>query len=245
MNKHFSTTGIVIRKTDLNEADRIITVLTEDRGKIDCIAKGARRFSSKFCGRLELFSQIKINCYQGRELAIINEAELISCFSDTQDLRKHRVLFYLAELTNRLVHPSQQIEGAYQLIAETLSHIGSSEKTEILLHSYLIKLLTITGFIPPWNRCSKCGVPLDLEKSVRMSFNSSPICHGCASASGEILNTAIIKLVNFMQNHPLSGILNVKPSAEESDFVWHWLRGILDELLSSPIKSEEFLKSAI
>ena len=242
MNKHFSTTGIVIRKTDLNEADRIITVFTEDRGKIDCIAKGARRFTSKLCGRLELFNQIKISCFQGRELATINEAELINCFSDTQDLKKHRLLFYMAELTNKLIQHNQHIDGAYELITEILGHTGTSEKLDTLLHSYLIRLLTLTGFLPHWNRCSKCSITLSLSEPVGMSLNSSPLCPDCSSVSDKRLSPAFIKWVNFMQNYPLSDALKVKPSEAENGFVWQWLRGILDELLSGPIKSEEFLE---
>lgn len=241
MNKHFQTTGIVIRKTELNESDRIITVLTPDIGKIDCIAKGARRISSKFCGRLELFNEIKINCFQGRELATLNETELITCFADTQDLNKHRVLFYMAEISNRLIQQNQQIEGIYQLIRDTLENIGNSEKTEILLHSYLIKLLTSIGFLPQWNRCSVCGDKLDISSTIRLNGNSNPACQKCFCQSDRLIEPSSVKWVNFMQNYGLSDILKVSPGERESGFVWIWLKETLDGLLSSPLKSEEFL----
>jgi DNA repair protein RecO (recombination protein O) len=243
MNKHFKTTGIVIRKIDLNEADRIVTVLTDEFGKIDCIAKGARRLKSKFCGRLELFYQVDLTCFQGRELTNLNEIHLLSAFPEEKDVNKHRILFYIAELTNKLIQSDQQIEGAYPLLFDTIQHLKNSDKLEIILHAYLIKLLTLAGFLSPWNKCGICNHPLNLEHLICLSATDAHVvCQDCCSPADNPLSIPIIKWVNFMQNYPLSDALKVKVDEKDHQSVWIWLQEVLGNLLTSPIKSEGFLQ---
>ncbi len=244
MNKHFKTTGVIIRKINLNEADRIISILTKDYGKIDCIAKGARRLKSKFCGRLELFYHVKLTCFQGKELAILNEIDIVDCPVETKNINKHRTLFYITELTNKLIQAGQQIEGVYPLLLDTLNYINNSDKEDVILHSYLIKLLTLTGFLAPWNKCAKCNKSLDVSNPIYISnINANAACHNCVTSVDKLIDTSLLKWINYMQNYPLSDAIKVK--VEDSDYqtVWRWLQDILGNLFNYPIKSEEFLKA--
>ena len=244
MKKNFKAKGIVIRKIDLNEADRIVTILTDDSGKIDCIAKGARRLKNKFCGRLELFSHVQVACFQGRNLANLNEIHLINAYPEEKEIARHRILFYLAELTNRLIQSDQHIEGAYPLLADTLRHIQKTDRLETILHAYLIKLLTLTGFLSPWNKCGICNTALCLDTSICLhATDGHLICHECSSSADSQLSVPLIKWVNFMQNYPISDALKVRVEEKDRQSVWIWLQGILENLLSSPIKSEEFLQA--
>lgn len=245
MNKHFGTTGIVIRKIDFGEADRIVTVLTEDMGKIDCIAKGARRLKSKFCGRLELFSEVQLTCYQGQSLACLNEAYLIDGFPDSKEINRHRVLFYIAEITHRLIQTDQQIEGIYPLLRETLHYLKSEEKTDVILHAYLVKLFTLTGFLSPWNQCATCNEPLNISEPIHLGDDANVICQGCSNTIHRRIEVPLIKWVNFLQHYPLPDALKVQVDQKDHQSVWLWLQGILGNLLSTPIKSEVFLQSAI
>jgi DNA repair protein RecO (recombination protein O) len=243
LNKHFQTKGIIIRKVDLNEADRIVTVLTEDNGKIDCIAKGARRIKSRFCGRLDLFNHVRLTCFRGRDLAIINEVHLLDYFTDTKETTKHSVLFYLSELTSRLIQSGQHIEGVYHLLLDTLSHISSSCKTKNLFHSYLIKLLTLTGFLPVWNKCVACSTVFDLANPVYLSYmDSNPVCHKCHTSADRIIEAPLIKWINFMQIYPLSDTIKVSVAEPDHNSVWLMLQNILGNILNNPLKSEESLE---
>lgn len=244
MNRHFKTAGIIIRKIDFGEANRIITVLTDDRGKIDCIAKGARRFKSRFCGRLELFYHVELICFQGRELALIDEVNVMEYFPEIRDVNKHYILFYIAELTNKLIQSGQHIEGIHSLLSKTIKCIFYSQKPDIILHSYLIKLLTLSGFLSPWNKCAMCNEALNPKNPVYInSVNANVACHNCASSADKIIDITLLKWINFMQNYPFSDTLRVKVEGKDHKTVWLWLQGILGNLFSAPIKSEEFLSN--
>jgi DNA repair protein RecO (recombination protein O) len=245
MQKHFQTTGVIIRKVDFGEADRIVTVLTDEHGKIDCIAKGGRRINSKFCGRLELLSHVQLNCFQGRDLACLNEAFLINAIPDTKDTERHRALFYIAELTNRIIQINQHIEGAYDLLIDTLHHLEYSEKMETLLHSYIIKILTLSGFIPPWNKCAMCNDGLDLKNPISLNLlDFNLMCHKCATHKDRIIDPPFIKLVNFMQSYPLLDALKVKTEESDRQSVWQWIQVLLGNIFDKPIKAREFLERA-
>ncbi len=244
MNKNFKTKGIIIRKVDFGEADRIVTVLTEDFGKIDCIAKGARRLKSKFSGRLELFSHVLLTCFQGKTLACLNEAELLGSLTETKELDRHRVRFYMAELTHKLIQPEQELTGAYHLLEEALAALEGTLKYETVLQTYLIKLLTLSGFLPPWNHCSSCNESLKIESPIYSSVQDNHVlCPMCASASDPLLKSPLVKWVYFMQKYPLSEVIRVQVLEEDQRFVWGWLQRLLDPLLSSPLRSEAFFRT--
>src|SRR6266545_5086277 len=77
--------GVVLRTHKLGEADRIITFLTRDRGKVRAVAKGVRKTKSRFGGRLEPPTHVDLLLYEGRELDIVTQAETLDHFGGLRD----------------------------------------------------------------------------------------------------------------------------------------------------------------
>ena len=69
--------AVVLRTHKLGEADRIVTMLSREHGKIRAVAKGVRRTKSKFGARLEPFMVVDLQCHIGRSLDIVTQAESI------------------------------------------------------------------------------------------------------------------------------------------------------------------------
>ena len=69
--------GVVLRTYKLGEADRIVVLITSGHGKVRAVAKGVRRTKSRFGGRLEPLSHVELLLYEGRELDIVTQAEII------------------------------------------------------------------------------------------------------------------------------------------------------------------------
>jgi DNA repair protein RecO (recombination protein O) len=72
--------GVVLRTQKLGEADRIITLLTRQNGRVRAVAKGVRRTKSRFGGRLEPFTHVDVLIHPGRSLDIIMQAEVIRAY---------------------------------------------------------------------------------------------------------------------------------------------------------------------
>jgi DNA repair protein RecO (recombination protein O) len=76
----YRTEGIVLRRQNLGEADRLTTVYTLNYGKLRLVAKGVRRLRSRKAGHLEPFTRVALLIARGRELDIITQAEAIQDF---------------------------------------------------------------------------------------------------------------------------------------------------------------------
>ena len=76
----YRDTGVVLRVQKLGEADRIVTLLTHRHGKVRAVAKGVRRTRSRWGARLEPFNHVDVQCYTGRSLDIVTQAQTVDAF---------------------------------------------------------------------------------------------------------------------------------------------------------------------
>ena len=101
----YSDVGIVLRTHKLGEADRIVTLITQDSGKVRAVAKGVRKTSSRFGSRLEPMSHVQVQLYRGRELDIVNQVELIEISTQTRaHLEATTDGLAMCEMVDQLAH---------------------------------------------------------------------------------------------------------------------------------------------
>src|SRR5437764_13592140 len=113
--------AIVLKRTDLGEADRVLTLLTPTKGKFHAIAKGIRRPISKKAGHLELLSHSQLQVALGRNLDIITQAEVRENFLALRNDLWHMTCgLYLAELVDRLIEDDTQQPEVYTFTLERL-----------------------------------------------------------------------------------------------------------------------------
>ena len=101
---------LVLRKTKLGESDLILSLLAQDGSQIRAVAKGARKPTSQFSSRLELYSQADVLLAQGRSLDIVKEARLVA---GNAALRESMELAACAapivELLDRITQPGLEV----------------------------------------------------------------------------------------------------------------------------------------
>ena len=154
--------AIVLRTHKLGEADRIITLLTRDRGKIRAVAKGVRRTKSKFGARLEPFSRVDLLVFQGKSLDIITQAESLNAYG--QDLALDYSLWTagqtMLETADRLTQEeSISAESQYLLLVGALRTLVSGEHAAALvLDAFLLRSLSLAGYSPNLDACVICGI---------------------------------------------------------------------------------------
>jgi DNA repair protein RecO (recombination protein O) len=242
MEQRKQTRGIVIRRFNLNEADQIVTVLTENEGKVSLMAKGSRRLKSKFCGRLEPFYHVSLNYFQGRDLGHLDEAEILEVYAPLEsDLRSKSILFFMAEITAKLVADGQECQEVYQLLSECMSEFEESN-SEIILHAYMVKLLTLLGFMAPWDSCSRSNKKLNLMEPLFLSARDASVVRSGYNESADVrLTPSVIKWVNYMQKEKLTNLKRVTPSPGEKAEVYYVMQSVFGNILNYPFKSEAFL----
>lgn len=154
--------AIVLRTHKLGEADRIITLLTRERGKVRAVAKGVRRTKSKFGARLEPFSRVDLLVFEGKNLDIITQAESLNAYG--QDLALDYSLWTagqtMLETADRLTpEDSISAEAQYLLLVGALRTLVTGEHTAgLVLDAFLLRSLSMAGYSPTLNACVICGV---------------------------------------------------------------------------------------
>jgi DNA repair protein RecO (recombination protein O) len=150
----YKTEGIIIKRKNFGEADKILTIFTKHYGKIKAIAKGIRKITSKKAGILELFNHCKLVLARGKDLDIITEAEVINnFFSLMGSLNRVGVAWYFCELVDKLTAEGQANKDIFELLKNYLENIGE-ENTLQYIRSFEEHLLNQLGFGIPlqWRR---------------------------------------------------------------------------------------------
>ena len=154
--------AIVLRTHKLGEADRIITLLTRERGKVRAVAKGVRRTKSKFGARLEPFSRVDLLVFEGKSLDIITQAESLNAYG--QDLALDYSLWTsgqtMLETADRLTpEDSISAESQYLLLVGALRTLVTGEHAaSLVLDAFLLRALSMAGYSPTLSACVICGL---------------------------------------------------------------------------------------
>ena len=154
--------AVVLRTHKLGEADRIITVLTRTRGKVRTVAKGVRRTSSRFGARLEPFMVVDLQCYEGRNLDTVTQAETLAPHGDPicTDYAAYTAATAVVETADRLTEEHEPATQQYLLVAGALAALAAAEHDPgLVLDAYLLRALAVAGWAPSFHDCAICGSP--------------------------------------------------------------------------------------
>lgn len=157
----YKTNGIVLRARNLGEADKILTLFTTERGKLDAVAKGMRRQKSAFSGRLEFMSEATLSLHRGRNLDVITSAEIrTSHFDAIVKPQGFAAASMVAELVDAFCEPDLPVPAIYDLLCGILDAFDSVDDQLLLVPRFQIRLLAALGLAPPCDACVRCGSPL-------------------------------------------------------------------------------------
>lgn len=142
--------GIILKRSNTGEADRILTLYTKRQGKAKLLGKGIRRINSRRSGNLELFNRVKAHVVKGKTFDLITEVETIKGFGAfRRNLPKVAVAYQLVELVERLTPEGVENQEVFSLLDGALTQLASGgEATEELNSEFAVKLLQILGFWP-------------------------------------------------------------------------------------------------
>jgi len=176
MYHSFKTEGIILKRMNYGEADRILTIYTLHHGKIRAMAKGVRKLQSRKAGSLELFNHSVLFLIKGKNLDLITEAQVINLFKSwRKNLIKVGIAYYLCELVDKLTPDNQPHEAVFELLKETFKKIGLKEN-KILVREFEEELLNELGFgVPEVLRQTQGSLKAYVESIIEKKLNSPKI----------------------------------------------------------------------
>jgi DNA repair protein RecO (recombination protein O) len=241
----YRTDAIILRRSDFGEADRLLTVLTPERGKLRLLAKGVRKTTSRKAGHVELFMLTDMLVAQGRTWDIISQAEIVEPYRDLrEDLEKTGHAYYLAELADRFTEEHDANAPLFQLLTLTLAHLSHSDDPFLALRYFELHLLSLTGFQPQLHFCVACGESLEPVTNYFHFVDGGALCprHGEARPNAEPLPLPVLKVLRYLQSEPWEKIAKLQLTSATRQHVESLLFNYITFLLERRLKSAEFLR---
>lgn len=182
----YSLKAVVLRRTKLGEADVICTLLAEDGSQVRAVAKGARKPTSSFASRLEVFSVCDLLLVKGKSLDIVKEARLVNANAHLRsDIALMEAASPMAELLDRASQENLPVPKLFAMTCAALEALQQvqPEDASVLTSAFLLKALALIGFLPRFDACVSCGTQIDLtQQPQRIAFSLTDggvVCDGC------------------------------------------------------------------
>jgi DNA repair protein RecO (recombination protein O) len=181
----FKTEAVVLRSIRFGEADRVLHLYTDDRGRVGAMAKGVRRVRSRLGGRLEPLNRVRLVLHEGRgELCTVSQADTVCAHAALRDRRASLERASQArEAVLRLLDSNEPNRPAYNLLCNELSLLDAQPElaTRAQALAFRLKLLLAAGFAPELASCAACG---DAEHLGAFSPSAGGVvCAGCEAGS--------------------------------------------------------------
>jgi DNA repair protein RecO (recombination protein O) len=202
----FRDRGVVLRTIRLGEADRIVTLMTEQHGKVRAVAKGVRRTKSKFGSRLEPLSHVALLGWQGRgDLDMINQVEVIDTFRAVrEDLDRMGAAMSMLEVVDQIGQERHGNPRLYEMLVGALAALAE-RNSPMVTPAFFLKALALEGSAPELQVCVSCG---EEDSQLLVAFDlieGGVLCRSCRR--GRPLSPGALSLVRRTLGGGLAGVL--------------------------------------
>jgi DNA repair protein RecO (recombination protein O) len=180
--------GIVLKEVNTGEADKIITVLTAEEGKISIAAKNARRTKSSLCSGTQLLCFSEYMLFKGKELYNMSSCEVIaSNYEIRNDIVKLTYCSHILELITDNVQEGDPSESILQLLLNTFYVIAKTDRSlELITRVFELRFMSLLGYEPHVISCMNCH-KTDAEKMYFDIDNSGIVCGECVNKKGRVI----------------------------------------------------------
>lgn len=234
--------GITFKQKELNEADKIISILTKYNGRVDAIAKGIRKITSKKAGNIDLIALSNFSFAKGKNLDIVTEVELINNFSKLKNkLESTFTLFYICELLDNLLKAGERQKETFDLLMNLLLslHINNHK---LSVRAFELKLMKQHGFEPNLKTCLNCDKRLKQNEKRYLSFHQLGfICNKEKETKGTLVSDKSLKVLNFLIKKDIKESHKIKTTKKLDNEIQRITQNWLEMIFEKRLKSEKFI----
>ncbi|BCB96713.1 DNA repair protein RecO [Dissulfurispira thermophila] len=208
------TEGIVLKSFPFGEADLIVTYLTRDYGLLSVFAKSPRKIKSRFGSSLEPLTYSKIS-FLGKEdanLPRLTQSDIIKAFHVLRDeLKCFLSISEMLEMSIRFLPEKEPNFKAFKLLLNTLMRLESDCSNKLYYLYYKIRFLEITGYLPKFDACGRCGANGNGNRHFYVSHGSI-MCKRCIDNREDsiIMTEGILKFYKSLLKWSLSNINRIR-----------------------------------
>lgn len=152
-----TVSAFILKRRNVGESDKVLTVFTKTNGKIRVIAKGVRKITSRRGPYLDIFNEIKITIHQGKTWDTVSEVDmLVSRRNMYTTWMRMRAAYMVVEVVDKLVPDNEPQHALYERLGSVLTAIGVARDEELtaILISFFNDILGMLGYRAPEKRYS-------------------------------------------------------------------------------------------
>jgi DNA repair protein RecO (recombination protein O) len=244
--RDYKTEAIIIKKTKLGEADRILTLYTPHLGKIQAVAKGVRQPKSKMSGHLELLTYSMVSLARGKNLATVTGSQTINSFLPIKDnLELTSYALYVIELVNQFTEDGIEDYQLFKILLDVMDKLSSEKNKELVLRYFEVQLLGNVGYRPQLQQCVSCRTRLKPAINYFCPGAGGMLCHACSQNNyfSYPLSVNGLKVFRLLQDGDYNTISRLKMSKELALELERLIRIYIKFLLEKEIKSVAWLET--
>jgi DNA repair protein RecO (recombination protein O) len=179
----YQADAIVLRRLDYGEADRILTLLTREYGKLAVIAKGARKSKTRSHSAMDLFSRSRMLIAKGHNLDVVAQVERRGDARHISgDLWRTAYACLVADVVDKVLEERHPVDEVYDLVVQTLDHLNVPERScRADAAWFAMRMLDQLGYLPQLLDCAGCGTPLPEAAAWFSPTYGGVLCPACPS----------------------------------------------------------------
>lgn len=173
--------AIVLQRSDYRENDRILTLFSPELGRVDALCRGCRKPKSPLMAASELFTLGEYVLYTGRGKEMVQSCNVIESFYPLRtDYERLRHAALLATACLKAIQPGEEAGHLFILLARSLRRLAYEEiPVEAVSTAFLLHFVTLAGFKPRLNHCSRCGKVMGEEGGYLLAEEDGICCTAC------------------------------------------------------------------
>jgi DNA repair protein RecO (recombination protein O) len=200
--------AVVLRTVDYGERDRVVTLLSRERGKLSAFARGARSSQRRFGGALEPFNLLSTELTErGGDLWVLESAQVERAFGAVRgDLARIACASYAVELARELVRDAEPHEDLFDRVVSYLERLDAAPAEPWDLRRFELDALRAAGLMPSLDGCARCGRPSGDAPTRFDPAQGGVLCAEClpfaAPGSPEVSVDALAALRRLQRGEP-------------------------------------------
>ena len=241
----YKANAIVLRRSDLGETDRILRLFTREQGKVDGVAKGSRRVTSRLCGATELFTHSRMLLAVGKSLDIVSQCEIRESFPRLRgDLSLLARAAYLCELVDRFIEDREPNPDLFDLLLSALYLLQRKPASvDVIIHSFELHLLSERGYHPELDRCVRCVAAVSSGRAAFSPSLGGILCaaHRLASEDSIAVAYPSLELLRNLRDSEPADLIRLDPNPQALKQAAQCLRWYIRYHSERELRSAEFL----
>ncbi len=229
----YQADAIVLHRLDYGDADRILTLLTREHGKLAAIAKGARRSKTRVGSSLDLFGRSRMMLAKGRNLDVVAQVERRGDVRNIAgDLWRTAYACLVSEIADKVLEDRHPVDDVFELVASTLDRLNDP-------------MLDLLGYAPQLLDCAGCSKPLPEADAWFSPLLGGVLCRTCGGhdQAGSPVSVNSLKVLRVMAGDQAELYDRLRLPDPVIDQVEQALEAQLESHLDRRLKSLDFIRS--